>query len=383
MREVIASQRSTMSKAERSRPPARSRWESLHLLRAVAALLVLVHHVPQFLESRALFAVWTFEAGAAGVDVFFVISGFVMYCATAPKSESWSGFLRKRAIRVLPMYWLVTIALTAAVWCVPSAFARFRVSPELLIKSLLFIPSYDAHGAIRPVLAVGWTLHFELLFYALVAAALPSSQRRASLVAAAALLGLSALATLAALPQPHSAWLLLSPISWEFALGVGLAHALHATSILQLSRALRAGLSAAALALGVSAIALYEPRGLGLERVATWGAGAFGIVAALALLEPELARMPRLQRCYRGMGDASYALYLIHGSVFPVVWKLLPPPLQASATVAWAVLLILPPLAAWQVHVWVEARLTRALSSSGRASARSAPARAGLERYGE
>ena len=364
----------------------RSRWESLHLLRAIAAGAVVAHHIPQFLEPRASFEVAAFEAGASGVDVFFVISGFVMYCATALRQETWHGFLAKRAIRVLPMYMVVTIAVTAAVWCVPSAFARFGVTPEQLLKSLAFVPQYDSHGSIRPVIAVGWTLHFELMFYALVALALTWSPRRAGLWAAAAVLAAVGGASLLGLPRPFSAWQLLAPIAIEFALGVALAHALHTLPWLHLPLSFRLAVGSVALLLGGYLLLGLTPHGLGLERLRVWGTGAFSVVMALAWLEPELGRMRSFQRCYRGLGDASYSLYLIHGSVFPIVWKLLPHVVQSSPLGAWTVLMAAPLLACWPTHALIECRLTRFFSGLRRRErARVAVAHGGarLEPYGD
>jgi exopolysaccharide production protein ExoZ len=371
--------------AERSTVAARSRWESIHLLRAIAALIVVVHHIPQFLASRVSFPIATFEAGAAGVDIFFVISGFVMYCATASRPETWHGFLAKRAIRVIPMYWLVTLAVTAAVWVAPSAFTHFRVSLDQLLRSLFFLPTYE-QGYIRPVIAVGWTLHYEMMFYGLVAAGLSVRPRRASSIAAFALVAASLLGWLFSLPRPYSAWQMLYPITLEFALGVGLAHALHATSLLHWPRAWRLTIALAAVALGTALIACTEPYGLGWDRLGGWGAGAFGIVLGLALLEPELDQLPTLQRSYYDLGAASYALYLVHGSIFPIVWKLLPRAAQASAWLSWLLLLIGPVLASILVHYAIEARLTRALNRLRRGkkpSVSAAPAGVTIESYGE
>jgi exopolysaccharide production protein ExoZ len=364
-------------------PEVNARWESLHILRAVASLVVVAHHVPHFLDGRVRFAVHDFDAGAVGVDIFFVISGFVMYCATSQKSDSWHVFLAKRAIRVIPMYWLVTIAVTAAVWCVPSAFAHFRVSGETLLKSLAFIPTYNEQGDIRPVIAVGWTLYFELLFYALVAAALPLGGRRASLIAAAAVVVATLMAAVLALPRPYSAWQLLRPIAIEFALGVGLAHTLHRTRVLQLPIALRLALSAAAMGCGLYLISRVSFHAPAMNRFQFWGIGALLTVSALALLEPELARMTGLRRFYSGLGDASYSLYLIHGSVFPVVWKLMPQSLHESMLLAWAVLMVAPVAACFPAHYWVEVPLTRGLTSLRKRSPTrvSQPATRSMERY--
>jgi exopolysaccharide production protein ExoZ len=363
-----------------------SRWESLHLLRAAASLVVVAHHVPQFLAKRVPYAVDQFDAGAVGVDIFFVISGFVMYCATARRTQRWQDFLAKRAIRVIPLYWLVTIAVTAAVWCMPSAFAQFRVPGEAFVKSLLFLPVYDPQGDIRPVIAVGWTLHFELMFYAFVSLALPFSGRRASLVAAGIVFGSSAACAWLGMPQAFSAWQLLGPIVMEFALGVALAHALHSTRVLEMPVALRIAASCVALVWAVYLI--MQPTihgGVTMERFLYWGIGSLAIVGALALLEPELVRMRWLHGVYSSLGDTSYALYIIHGSILPITWKLMPETLRAYPVVAWLTLLTVPVLLSWPAHYWLEANLTRLMTKLRNESRHVATASAttGVEQYGD
>ena len=116
------------------------------------------------------------------------------------------------------------------------------------------------------------------------------------------------------------------------------------------------------LALGVSLISRVAPLDVGLERALYWGGGSLALVSTLALIEPELARAAQLRWTYDSLGDASYALYLIHGSVFPIVWKLVPAGGRESVWVAWVVLLVAPGIVSLPAHYWVELPLTRTLS---------------------
>lgn len=345
-----------------SDPTPSRRWESLHLLRAVASIAVVAHHVPHFLRTHVTYSFPSFEAGAAGVDVFFVISGFVMYCAVHRAPPAWHDFLAKRAIRVVPMYGLATIAVTAAVWVVPSAFARFRVTPEQLVKSLLFLPVYDPSGEIRPVIGVGWTLHFELLFYLLVAAALPVARTRAAMAAAAVLSGAAVISSILGLPAPFSAWQLLGLITVEFALGVGLARALHTTRVLEAPRWTRVAVCCVLFTFAMIRVSSALPQGVGFDRLVTWGFGGASLVASLALLEPELRSARTLETWYGPLGDASYALYLVHGSIFPITWKLLSEGYRSHHTTTWATLLIVPIIVSLPTHYFVEKPVTQTLS---------------------
>jgi exopolysaccharide production protein ExoZ len=337
-------------------------WTSIHVLRALAAMAVVAHHVPLYLEGRATFAVRTFEHGAAGVDLFFIISGFVMHRATLDKDIAWDEFLAKRAIRVLPMYWLVTVALAAVVWSAPFAFSTFTVSGADLIKSLAFIPVYTHDGLIRPVVAVGWTLYFEMLFYSLVAAWLVARGSNASLWAAASTVVLAAAARALDLSQPHSAFQLLSPILVEFALGVTLSHLFRAGDFFGRALPVRGTLALVLVAFGVFTMSLHDDNALGSTRVACWGLGSFLTVAGFLCVEPELNRALRLRRIFDPLGGSSYALYLVHGMAFSVVWKLMPSGLKANPIAVCSLLFVGPIAASSILHAAIEAPMTRALN---------------------
>lgn len=125
-----------------------SKIESIQVLRGLAALLVVCEHV-RFLGF-----------GAYGVDIFFAISGFIMMYTTA---DGMNAFLRKRFIRIVPLYWLVTTAIFAGFFVVPGLFQSRELSPRLFLESLLFYPQTQNGG--EPILPVGWTVEFEVFFY--------------------------------------------------------------------------------------------------------------------------------------------------------------------------------------------------------------------------
>lgn len=136
---------------------------SIQYLRAIAALMVVFHHA---INSKA----WLFNplegynALATGVDIFFVISGFIMYVAA--RNEAPLEFLRKRIIRIVPLYWVATIAFIA----VKTKLQFFSLTTEDLLhifKSLAFIPHNDPYNPekIWPYLIQGWTLNYEMFFY--------------------------------------------------------------------------------------------------------------------------------------------------------------------------------------------------------------------------
>lgn len=138
-----------------------SRLVFIQYLRGFAALLVVFHHLRN--PAPWLFnpvVDWTF--GFNGVDIFFVISGFIMF--TAARDEPPLEFCRRRIIRIMPMYWIATFCLFFV-----SLFG-FGVPPHdwaQIVKSLLLIPHYNplSPSNIWPYLVPGWTLNYEMFFY--------------------------------------------------------------------------------------------------------------------------------------------------------------------------------------------------------------------------
>ena len=127
--------------------------KNLQVLRAVAALLVVFFHCD--FEN--------IKIGQFGVDIFFVISGFIISFVLY---KNQSNFLIKRFIRVVPMYYLFTIALICAWLVYPGLFKNVYISAEAIVKSLCFIPYYV--GDSGPILSLGWTLNYEIFFYVTV-----------------------------------------------------------------------------------------------------------------------------------------------------------------------------------------------------------------------
>lgn len=333
-------------------------WSSIQILRGLAALAVVLHHIPQYILNRSLTPTYTLESGAAGVDIFFVISGFVMHAATVGKQNRPLDFFAKRLARILPIYWLFTTVLFLATVVMPSAFASFKTTPVEWMKSMLFLPVYDPRGYIRPIISQGWTLYFELTFYSVLALSLWLMPRRATLLAAVIVASGSTAVSLLHESTLGSALQLLSPITLEFCAGVLLAHLFLHPGLRLSGRAASPFVGLALMAAGLYGFTEGTSAELGYPRVLTWGAGAVAIVGGALLAETWLSKDSWLLRQFHLLGDASYSLYLIHGLTFSVVWKALPramhetwlPPLAMTAV---AVMVSVP------FHKLIELRLNR------------------------
>jgi exopolysaccharide production protein ExoZ len=138
--------------------------KNIQALRAVAALMVVFVHLSDFLRTLKVPSF-----GAGGVDLFFVISGFVMVHTTRVRTPTWSQFVRNRIARIVPIYWLLTLVVFAIAVFAHSWVKATSGDEVQLAKSLLFIPFRKSDGLVQPVLFVGWTLNYEMFFYALFA----------------------------------------------------------------------------------------------------------------------------------------------------------------------------------------------------------------------
>ena len=150
-------------------------------LRAVAAAAVVIGHFQGYTAPPGMHYWLPYnEMAGAGVDLFFVISGFVMVYSSTPffgPTDGPASFLSRRIIRIVPLYWFCTTIYVVIATAAPSFDIQY--SGEFLAKSYFFIPVARPSGDINPVVGQGWTLNYEMLFYVIFAPALLASRFRA------------------------------------------------------------------------------------------------------------------------------------------------------------------------------------------------------------
>jgi peptidoglycan/LPS O-acetylase OafA/YrhL len=129
---------------------------SIQILRAIAALGVVYTHC----ATEGGFSIK--NTGAWGVDIFFILSGFIIAYIV---SRDTSDFIKKRIFRVVPLYFIATFFVVLIAGLFPNLVHGTRLSTEKIIKSLLFIPYEDPVKENLPILGQGWTLRFEMFFY--------------------------------------------------------------------------------------------------------------------------------------------------------------------------------------------------------------------------
>lgn len=288
---------------------------SIQVLRALAAFMVAIHHVqPDAAVVAQRFGLSFTRSDLlpwmAGVDIFFVVSGFIMVHASQElfgRAGAPLAFLRRRLARIVPIYWATTTLFLLIGFAVPAVLNSGAPSLAQILGSYLFWPVVSTQGMVQPVYSLGWTLNYEMLFYVLFAAglALPA---RWTLPAVAAVLALlvAAEAFAGPLSLPFGFW--GQPIVLEFAAGMGLA--VLRRKGLRLPGVLRIAVAAAGVAVLVGAAHL--PGTDGPWSSVLWRGGAAVLLMLAAGCGREGVKPPKPVRALALVGDASYALYLVH-----------------------------------------------------------------------
>lgn len=296
----------------RTRPVA-GQIRSVQSLRAIAALFVVVFHSTVLWHDEFTPSVVPWQNGNAGVDLFFVISGFIMVLSSRRllhRADGWRRFLVLRLVRITPMYWLVTAAKLAIILVLPEMVVQTRPTAWNIVASFLFLPARDAVGIIKPVIDVGWTLSFEMLFYAVFAFAL-FSRIEAVLVVGPAMLLLALVSNFREASWP-AITTLANPIVLEFVFGILIAHALLSRWRKQLSSPWMLVLAV----VGLCCLALVRADGE-WQRVSIWGVAAAVTLSGCVFAELWIDRY--LPNLLVEVGEASYSIYLTHGFLLPVI----------------------------------------------------------------
>ncbi len=352
-----------------------NRLSGIQMGRGAAALLVVLYHtgrsmaLPQYAGAIPFHGMFNF--GHAGVDFFFVLSGFVIHYVhhgdIGAPAALWR-YLRRRLTRIYPIYWVVTALVVLLAVLRPGGAAL--PEPWHLLTSVLLLPEQ-----VEPVLGVAWTLVHEMMFYALFALAIIS--RRLGAVLLAVWVALILAGGVAAATAPASAFstllagnaslrVLTAPINLEFLLGIAVA---HVTLRYRLPRPL---LLTVLATLAFAAAGLAEDAGLltmaGQMSDLLFGVSSVVIVAGLAAAERQ--GKLRISPAAVFLGDASYSLYLIHTVVIGLtvrvmatlgIVRLLP------LGVVFALAALTALVSGIVLHVLIERRLLRWLAPARRA----------------
>ena len=279
---------------------------SVQYLRATAILLVVAFHASGHLgDVRPTFDFLKY--GQYGVDLFFVISGFIM-AVTTTSTSSASSFAARRLWRIVPLYWLVTLAYVAILLVAPDLVTSAALNFGHVLKSFLFIPSYNPTfpDLIWPLVIPGWSLNYELYFYAIFAISLFVSARDRHWIASLILLLLVVLGQIISTKNPviitYTNILLL-----EFVFGI-IVGAVFLNERASHTRAL-------SLIFCLVAVASIVCMSLGIT---VWRSVLYGSISATILsflISFEQSGVIFSNVALIGIGDASYSIYLTHPAI--------------------------------------------------------------------
>ena len=300
-----------------------SKITGIQSLRACAAILVLISHALLYPLAEQSLAYG--RLGWLGVILFFVVSGFIMVAVTGQGRFEAGSFIRRRVLRVVPLYWAFTFMAALLALVLPDIFKTTVFDGQQLLLSLAFIPFYNpaSHG-LHPLYKLGWTLNYEMFFYVSFAllAVLNARQRVLVLTIAYAALSLVGLVLHpeSAIPAFYTSYM---PLAFVAGAWLGLAHI--EGRLLRMPRAMIVPLVAIGLAGLVEGF--WVDRGIMEDVTAFLGFLAFS-GAAIALFVGLEDRLPHPKLLER-LGDASYSIYLVHifavAAVAGVLLKLLEP----------------------------------------------------------
>ena len=293
----------------------------LQVYRGMAAILVVMVHITiksaENLNQVTFFNL--FLVGWSGVDYFFVLSGFIMvyvHRSAIGKKDQLKSFLVKRAVRIYPIYWIITLTL----WCLFLVIPGFANNQDLslgnLIVSLLLIPQKD-----QPILEVGWTLIYEINFYLLFSIAIWLKPKHSVPLLSAWLL-VTILHYRKIVKFPQDFFLLATvfgEMNLELVLGCLAAYIVikYNNNIGKYRWTLFGIANLGYVFLGM----LVAWTNIGFERITTFGVlAAMLIIAATSI---DLKDFPKIPYLLIFLGEASYSIFLTHVPVISAITKIL------------------------------------------------------------
>ena len=295
----------------------------IQVLRGIASLLVVLFHVTITFATinKQAFGFNFFLFGGAGVDIFFVLSGFIItYTSfkTLNRPDKVLPFISRRFVRIFPAYWIIIGLFLLTQIIFPTFYkTHYDFSVENLLSTVFLLPGHVM------VNGVSWTLSFELFFYLLfsIAFIIPKRKWAFCLFAFYAMI-LIALPVLQYNFDNSNEWvkLITSPMNIEFFMGV-IAAAIIRKIPRNLSLPLVITGSIIFLTSGVCADLNYYLLHNIFNRVLLFGIPAFLIV--IGLVRFELNNQLKVHNILLSLGEASYSLYLIHLPLISAAIKLI------------------------------------------------------------
>lgn len=345
----------------------------LQVCRAIAAMLVVVFHLGAAIAAEKYFDyslfIKLFRFGSSGVEFFFVLSGFIIsyvHLADFGRPERALPYLRRRAIRAYPAYWIIFLAVIAAALAIPAFREAAPQSMSVFLKSFLLAPQDPlvVGGTGAPVLIVAWSMQYELVFYAIFAAFIVSPR-----LGAGVLIGSCAwwLLSSTSLPVPQFPLHFMRPHFFAiFAIGVASSWATRAGRIRSPMAWLAAGLALYVLLAGYELWPMWRfdlHRPPERPNLVSLGYGVASGLLVCGLVAAEWRKPRTTPASLMLMGDASYTLYLLHFPMISAMCKVFTRFGRSPAwvSVSFVSMFILCCAASVAFHKWIEKPLLELL----------------------
>lgn len=272
--------------------------QSIQILRLLAATSVVYFHI----GTAPIF-------GSFGVDIFFVISGFVM-AMVINNGQQPKSFAISRLARIIPLYWLMTTIVYIISLLKPSLLGSTSSSLSNYLLSILFIPHFKEDGTLFPTLAVGWTLNYEMFFYLLIFLSLLISRARYFLIVTLCFVILFLTSNSCCEENSIFRAFYGNNIYFEFVYGL-IAYKIFDRGYL---KKINPYFLIILALVSYGSLAYFEVEKFSIPRFILFGLPAFIIVLAITSLEESIQSLKDSLsvKIMSAIGDASYATYLSH-----------------------------------------------------------------------
>jgi exopolysaccharide production protein ExoZ len=275
---------------------------TIQYLRGFASFLVLIEHIAwkgkQYLGDPLN---W-FHIGGAGVDIFFIISGFIMCHTTTARHDTIQGvgtFLKKRVLRIMPLYWFLTIIALLIFIIMPHRINTGGGETEI-ISSFLLLPTNGSF-----LLKNGWTLSYEYYFYLIFSIGLIFNEKIGRSLVTVLLILLVIIGHILNNKGVYSAFC-FNLILLEFIMGITLYY------LFKLFVSIPKAISLLLVSISITFfVILNNAEGICFgPRIIDYGIPAFIFCSGIVLMENEVKK--HKADILEKLGDSSYSLYLLH-----------------------------------------------------------------------
>lgn len=279
---------------------------SLQILRCIASTSVVYFHVGCATNKISF--------GSFGVDIFFVLSGFIMAMITSQNREP-AVFAINRISRVAPMYWVITSFLIISSFLYKEKGTGI-INFENSLKSLFFIPYLRPDGTVYPILAPGWTINYEMFFYIVILFSFFLPVKISALSSS----GLLVAAFLFSRYTDNSLLQAFfgNSIIFEFIIGILTYYAFRHYHPIKI----RPSILIVLILVCYASLVLAElNQGFNLPRFVAFGPLSAVFLVGLIWLEEEIRmKSSFMYRALAKMGDASFATYLTHSILLKFIF---------------------------------------------------------------